>query len=390
MMLKETIICLYDTYENIPQNSQNFIEAIYEKKGSESKEIKEFIGNNLEITMISTQPEKQNRGPRNNQKLKILYLAKILLENTDANHDMTLQEIIDQLAAYDVTAERKSLYDDIAQLDAFGIQIKKTQYGKTYHYKVSNRDFELAELKLLVDSVASAKFITEEKSDQLIKKIEHLASKQEASMLQRQVYVSGRVKSMNKDIMENVDAIHNAIAQNLKISFQYFQWNRKKEPELRRNGERYIISPWGLSWDDENYYLVGYDSQADMIKHYRVDKMLKIKVESARREGRNKFEKIDMAAYAKKMFGMFDGEEQTVEILCENGLAGVMLDRLGKDVPMLKVDEEHFRVVTKVAASNHFIHWVMALGSGAKITAPENLVKEVKEEIQRLSAQYAK
>ena len=389
-MLKETIICLYDTYENIPQNSQNFIEAIYEKKGSESKETKEFIGNNLEITMISTQPEKQNRGPRNNQKLKILYLAKILLENTDVNHDMTLQEIIDQLAAYDVTAERKSLYDDLAQLDAFGIQIKKTQYGKTYHYKVSNRDFELAELKLLVDSVASAKFITEEKSDQLIKKIEHLASKQEASMLQRQVYVSGRVKSMNKDIMENVDAIHNAIAQNLKISFQYFQWNRKKEPELRRNGERYIISPWGLSWDDENYYLVGYDSQADMIKHYRVDKMLKIKVESARREGRNKFEKIDMAAYAKKMFGMFDGEEQTVEILCENGLAGVMLDRLGKDVPMLKVDEEHFRVVTKVAASNHFIHWVMALGSGAKITAPENLVKEVKEEIQRLSAQYAK
>lgn len=339
MMLKETIICLYDTYENIPQNSQNFIEAIYEKKGSESKETKEFIGNNLEITMISTQPEKQNRGPRNNQKLKILYLAKILLENTDANHDMTLQEIIDQLAAYDVTAERKSLYDDIAQLDAFGIQIKKTQYGKTYHYQVSNRDFELAELKLLVDSVASAKFITEEKSNQLIKKIEHLASKQEASMLQRQVYVSGRIKSMNKDIMENVDAIHNAIAQNLKISFQYFQWNRKKEPELRRNGERYIISPWGLSWDDENYYLVGYDSQADMIKHYRVDKMLKIKVESARREGRNKFEKIDMAAYAKKMFGMFDGEEQNVEILCENGLAGVMIDRFGKDVPMLKVDE---------------------------------------------------
>lgn len=390
MMLKETIICLYDTYENIPQNSQNFIEAIYEKKGSESKETKEFIGNNLEITMISTQPEKQNRGPRNNQKRKILYLAKILLENTDSNHDMTLQEIIDQLAAYDVTAERKSLYDDIAQLDAFGIQIKKTQYGKTYHYQVSNRDFELAELKLLVDSVASAKFITEEKSNQLIKKIEHLASKQEASMLQRQVYVSGRVKSMNKDIMENVDAIHNAIAQNLKISFQYFQWNRKKEPELRRNGERYIISPWGLSWDDENYYLVGYDSQADMIKHYRVDKMLKIKVESARREGRNKFEKIDMAAYAKKMFGMFDSEEQNVEILCENGLAVVMIDRFGKDVPMLKVDEEHFKVVTKVAASSHFIHWVMALGSGAKIVGPENLMKEVKEEIQRLSAQYMK
>lgn len=340
--------------------------------------------------MSGERVEKQRRGPRSNQKLKILYLAKILLDNTDANHDITLQEIIDKLAANNVTAERKSLYDDIAQLDDFGIKIKKTQYGKTYHYQVINREFELAELKLLVDSVASAKFITEEKSNELIKKIEHLASKQDASMLQRQVYVSGRVKTMNKDIMENVDAIHNAISQNLKISFQYFQWNSKKEPELRKNGERYIISPWGLSWDDENYYLVGYDSGADRIKHYRVDKMLKIKVESTRREGRNKFKEVDMAAYAKKMFNMFDGEEQNVEILCINELAGVMIDRFGKDVRMLKVDDEHFRVVVKVAASSHFIHWIMALGDGAKIIGPESLVEEVKKEIRRLSQQYEK
>lgn len=241
--------------------------------------------------------EKQKRGTRSNQKLKILYLAKILLENTDANYDMTLQEIIDRLAANNVTAERKSLYDDIAQLDDFGIKIKKTQYGKTYHYQVINRDFELAELKLLVDSVASAKFLSEKKSNELIKKIEHLASKQDAAMLQRQVYVAGRVKTMNNAIMENMDAIHNAIARNLKISFQYFQWNVKKEPELRKNGARYVISPWGLSWDDENYYMVGYDADADMIKHYRVDKMLHIRIENTKREGRYKFKEIDMAAY---------------------------------------------------------------------------------------------
>lgn len=332
--------------------------------------------------------EKQKRGARSNQKLKILYLAKILLENTDANHDITLQEIIDKLAANSVTAERKSLYDDIAQLNDFGIKIKKTQYGKTYHYQVINRDFELAELKLLVDSVASAKFITEKKSNELIKKIEHLASRQDASMLQRQVYVAGRVKAMNNDIMENVDAIHNAIAQNLKISFQYFQWNVKKEPELRKNGARYVISPWGLSWDDENYYMVGYDSEADMIKHYRVDKMLHIKIEKTRREGRYKFKEVDMAAYAQKMFGMFDGEEQNVEILCANNLAGVVIDCFGKDVRMLKVDDEHFRVVVKVAASKHFIHWIMALGEGAMIIGPENLVEEIKEEIKRLNSQY--
>ncbi|MST75660.1 WYL domain-containing protein [Roseburia sp. MUC/MUC-530-WT-4D] len=339
---------------------------------------------------METQEQKQRRGARSNQKLKILYLAKILLENTDANHDITLQEIIHKLSANNVTAERKSLYDDIAQLDDFGIKIRKTQYGKTYHYQVINRDFELAELKLLVDSVASAKFITEEKSNELIKKIEHLASKQDAAMLQRQVYVAGRVKAMNRDIMENVDAIHNAIAQNSKISFQYFQWNVKKEPELKKDGARYVISPWGLSWDDENYYLVGYDSDAGMIKHYRVDKMLHIKVENISREGRYKFKELDMAAYAKKMFHMFSGEEQNVEILCENRLAGVMIDRFGKDIRMLKADEEHFRIVVKVAASMHFIHWIMALGDGAKIIGPENLVEEVRGEINRLTAQYSK
>lgn len=339
---------------------------------------------------LEVQVEKCRRGARSNQKLKILYLARILLENTDAKHDITLQEIIDKLSANNVTAERKSLYDDIAQLDDFGIKIKKTQYGKTYHYQVINRDFELAELKLLVDSVTSAKFITEEKSNELIKKIEHLASRQDAAMLQRQVYVAGRVKSMNHDIMENVDAIHNAIAQNAKISFQYFTWNVKKEPELKRDGARYEISPWGLSWDDENYYLVGYDSDADLIKHYRVDKMLHIKIENKGREGRYKFKELDMAAYAKKMFHMFSGEEQYVEILCENSLAGVMIDRFGKDVSMQKVDEDHFRVVVKVSASMHFIHWIMALGERAKITGPESLVEEIQEEIRRLAQQYSK
>ncbi len=176
------------------------------------------------------QEKVQRRGARSNQKLKILYLAKILLENTDAEHDITLQEIIDKLSANNVTAERKSLYDDIAQLDDFGIRIRKTQYGKTFHYQVVNRDFEIAELKLLADSVASAKFITEKKSNELIKKIERLASRHDASKLQRQVYVAGHVKAMNNDIMENVDAIHNAISLNLKISFQYFQWNVKKQP----------------------------------------------------------------------------------------------------------------------------------------------------------------
>lgn len=171
---------------------------------------------------------KQSKEPRSNQKLKLLYLAKILLNNTDVNHDITLDEILNKLHAYDVTAARKSLYDDIAQLNDFGIKTQKTQYGRTVHYKVIGRAFELAELKLLVDSVAAAKFITEEKSNELIKKLESLTSRQEAATLQRQVYVAGRVKTMNSDIMKNVDAIHNAIANNSSLSFQYCRWNTKK------------------------------------------------------------------------------------------------------------------------------------------------------------------
>lgn len=332
--------------------------------------------------------EMQARGPRSNQKLKILYLAKILMDNTDANHDITLQEIIDKLAANNVTAERKSVYDDIARLDDFGIKIKKTQYGKTYHYQVINRTFELAELKLLVDSVASAKFITEEKSNELIKKIEHLASRQDAAKLQRQVYVAGRVKAMNKGIMENVDAIYNAIAQNMQVSFQYFRWNLNKEPVLKHKGKRYEISPWGLLWDDENYYLVGYDSNVDSIKHYRVDKMVYIKIENKMREGRRKFKDVDMAAYAKKMFNMFSGEEQNVEILCNNNLVGVMIDRFGKEIGILKADDEHFRIIVKVAVSMHFIHWIMALGDGVKIIGPESVVEAIRTEIDRLTQQY--
>lgn len=246
--------------------------------------------------------EKQSKEPRSNQKLKLLYLAKILLNNTDANHDITLDEILNKLHAYDVTAARKSLYDDIAQLNDFGIKTQKTQYGRTVHYKVIGREFELAELKLLVDSVAAAKFITEEKSNELIKKLESLTSRQEAATLQRQVYVAGRVKTMNSDIMKNVDAIHNAIANNSSLSFQYCRWNTKKELEVKHDGARYHVSPWGLLWNDGNYYLIGYDhdTQVKDIRHYRVDKMKNILIENKVREGREKLKNLILLLMANR------------------------------------------------------------------------------------------
>lgn len=323
-----------------------------------------------------------------NQKLKIIYLMKILLEKTDEEHSITMQEIKESLEAYGIGAERKSLYSDIESLRQYGMDIIGRQMDRTYYYSVGNRQFELAELKLLVDSVQAAKFITAKKSNELIKKIESMASKYEASKLHRQVYVAERVKTMNESIYYNVDMIHAAIGANSKITFQYFQWNVDKKMELRRGGSLYEVSPWALSWSDENYYLIAFDSLEDKIKHFRVDKMLHIEMEGSKREGKKCFDEFDMAIYTRKMFGMFGGEEQMVKIECENALAGVMIDRFGKDVAIIKKDGEHFAVIVKVAVSRQFLSWVIALGEGAKIVGPESVVEQMKKEVDRLTKQY--
>lgn len=323
-----------------------------------------------------------------NQKLKILYLMKVLLEKTDESHSITMPEIIAELEAYGITAERKSIYNDMECLRQYGLDIIGEQYDRTYYYCIGNRQFELAELKLLVDSVQSAKFLTAKKSNRLIKKIEGLASKYEASQLHRQVYVAERIKTMNESIYYNVDNIHNAIAKNSKITFQYFQWNVKKEMELRKNGALYEVSPWALSWNDENYYLVAYDSVEQMIKHFRVDKMLNITVTAEKREGKSLFQTFDMAVYAKKMFGMFYAQEQTVKLECANSLAGVVIDRFGKDVMLIPKDDSHFTVNVKVAVSLQFLAWIIGLGEDVKILEPKTVVDRINGEIDRLIRQY--
>lgn len=323
-----------------------------------------------------------------NQKFKLYRLAQIMLERTDEDHYITMPEIMAALAEYDVTADRKSIYNDLRDLNVLGIEVEGEPVGNRYHYHVVNRTFELPELKLLVDAIQSSKFITEKKSNALIKKLETLVSRYDAQKLQRQVYVSGRIKTMNESIYYTVDAIHHAISENKKIKFQYFQWNVKKEMELRHNGAWYHISPWGLSWDDENYYLVGYDSDAGMIKHYRVDKMLHIKMSDETREGKEHFKKLDMADYAKKSFGMFGGKEQTVKLLVHNKLAGVIIDRFGKNVIMIPTDEEHFNVNVDVHVSRQFLGWVFSLGEDIKIVGPDEVVVHMQEETNRLICQY--
>lgn len=323
-----------------------------------------------------------------NNKFKLYRLAQIMLEKTDDEHYITMPEILSALKEYDITADRKTIYADLKDLEQFGIEIEGEPVGNKYHYHVISRSFELPELKLLVDAIQSSKFITARKTNSLIKKLETLVSKYDAAKLQRQVYVSGRIKTMNESIYYTVDAIHNAISENKKIQFQYYQWNVKKEMELRHGGAYYHISPWGLSWDDENYYMIGYDSEANLIKHFRVDKMLHIQMMDEKREGKEHFKKLDMADYAKKSFGMFGGKEQNVKLKVANYLVGVMIDRFGKDIMMIPADDQHFTMHVDVHVSGQFFGWIMSLGEGVKIIGPDEVVDQMRQEIRRLNGQY--
>ena len=322
------------------------------------------------------------------QKFKLIYLIKYLLENTDENHKVTMADILKYLESIDVTAERKGIYDDMEAIRHIGIDVQGEKIGRNYYYYVAGRDFEVAELKLLVDAIQSSKFITEKKSAELIKKLEGLVSVHEAKQLQRQVYVAGRAKTINEGIYYNVDTLHNAIGYNHKIQFQYFQWNAKKEMKLRRNGEFYEVSPWALLWEDENYYLIAFDSSCQEIRHYRVDKMLNISCTDFLREGKEYFERFNLAEYSKKNFGMFSGEEEMVKLEVHNSLTGVMIDRFGKEIMMIPADKEHFRIHVKVAVSPQFFGWIFGLGKEVRILGPENVVNKMKEELKKISELY--
>lgn len=325
---------------------------------------------------------------KENQKLKILYLLKIFEEKTDYEHRLTMPQIIRELEKYGVKAERKSLYSDIAILKEFGYDIAVDTVKNRYEYYLAMRQFELPELKLLVDAVQSSKFITERKSNDLIRKLEFFCSSYDAKQLQRQVIVSGRVKTMNESIFRNVDQIHMAIAEDRKIHFQYWNWSIDKKMVLRKDGALYKVSPLCMTWDDENYYLIAFDDEDQIIKHYRVDKIIHINAVNEKRVDKTLYEEINIAEYAKKTFGMYGGEEHTVTIECENSFAGVMIDRFGKDVTMVMRDEEHFAVMAKVAVSPQFIGWIVGLGEDVRVTGPESVVKEIKKEGKRIASAY--
>jgi len=321
-----------------------------------------------------------------NQKLKVLYLQKILLEGTDEAHPMTMEQIIAALAAYDIPANRKSIYTDMADLRDYGLDIIGEKRGSQFVYFVASRDFELAEVKLLADAVASARFISEKKSTELKKKLGSLTSREDAKKLNRAVMSAGKVKTVNETVYYTVDTIHTAINTGVQIKFKYFQWTREKKQELRHDGAFYSVSPWALVWDDEYYYLVAVDE--GKIKHFRVDKMLSVSLTETKREGREIFDGLDLGAYTQKTFSMFSGEEERVSLEAENRYAGILIDRFGNDIFMYPAGPDHFKANVDVAVSEQFFSWIFSLGEGIRITGPEKVLVKVREMTERLGRQY--
>ena len=323
-----------------------------------------------------------------NQKLKLYYLARIMTELTDDEHMLTMPQIRKELEAYGVTADRKSLYDDMEALRVLGIDVIGEKVGRNFFYHVGEKQFDIAELKLLVDAIQSSKFITEKKSNELIKKLTGMASKYEGAQLKRQVVVSGRVKTMNESIYYHVDDVHRAIAENKQISFEYMKWTVDKTMEKRRD-RPYTVSPWALTWDDENYYLIAYDADADCIKHFRVDKIASVRVLDEYRAGRDKFREFDIASYTKMNFGMFAGEKTRVSIAFADEFAGVLLDRFGKDIIITAGDKPGWSETSVIVSlSDQFFGWIFALGTNVRITGPKNVLDRFAQELERLTKLY--
>ena len=304
---------------------------------------------------------------------------KIMLEKTDDEHSLTMPQIMEELEKYDVTAERKSIYTDFQDMaEKFGVEIIKEQIGRETYYHVGAREFELAEVKLLIDAIQSSKFITQTKSRELITKIKSFVSEHQAKQLQRQVYINDRVKTMNESVYYNVDDIHTAINQNKKIRFKYFKWDINTKLVPRHNGDWFIVSPWALTWDDENYYMVAFDDLDSKIKHYRVDKMMHISIEEEKRSGRDVFRNFDMAEYSKATFGMYQGQKAKVKIQFANYMCGVFIDRFGKDISFRPIDDEHSELHVDVNVSPQFFGWIFSLGKDVKVTGPSEVVERMK------------
>lgn len=318
-----------------------------------------------------------------NQKLKVLYLYKILAENTDENNPITMPEIISSLDRYGISAERKSVYSDIELLTDAGVDIVSEKRDR-YVYYMASRRFQIAELKLLVDCVQASKFITAKKSAELIGKLEGLASKNQAKELQRQVYITNRVKTFNERIYYNIDLLHEAVNSGHKVTFRYYQYKTTKVQKFKNNGDEYIVSPYGMVYSEDCYYLLAHYPKYDGITHFRVDKMTDINVTDEKVDNKD----FNLADYTKKVFNMYSGKTETISLLCDESVLNVALDKFGEGAFLRKENDGKFKITVKADVSPTFYSWVFMLGDMVEILSPENVVEDFKKHIKKVENLY--
>ena len=318
------------------------------------------------------------------EKLKILYILKILTEQTDADHRLSTSQLIDKLSEFGISAERKSIYRDLDTLADFGYDIERGHNGCC----LAGREFELPELKLLVDAVQASKFISQKKSRDIIKKLGTVVSRYDAAKLNRGVYVSERVKAGAPAVLYTIDGLHEAINTGKCVNFKYLEWTPDKKKRPRRHGMLYHVSPWGLLWNDENYYLIAYDSVLDIIKHFRVDKIAELQVTEEKRQGQAKFKNFDMGIYSKKVFGMFGGDDDTVTLEFTEEMCGVIFDRFGTDMTVFNLKNGNYCVSVPVKVSNNLLSWVIGFGGKIKITAPDHVIEKMNILLNIVSEDY--
>ena len=316
----------------------------------------------------------------NEAKLRPLYLAKILYERTDEDHYLTTAQLIRILEEeYGIKSHRQTIKSDIEILTKFGIEIEEVKSTQN-RYNVYGRRFDQAELKLLIDAVESAKFITQNKSDMLVEKIGTLTSWYRAQELNRNISVEGRIKPGNEKIYLIIEAINEAINKGKKIAFEYFTYNVKKEKQLRRE-ELYVITPLHLVWNGDYYYMIGVYDYKSKLGIFRVDRMKNIP-SIMKEDGISAPEGFDLNQYLNTTFSMYNSEHEEVELICANELMDAMVDRFGENVVTYANDMETFRVVANVAVSHVFFSWVFGFGGKVKIKSPEHVKEEYMEMVR--------
>lgn len=313
-----------------------------------------------------------------NQKLRPLCLMRIFMEQSDEANFLNASQLAAALAAFGISAGRKSIYNDIEALRQFGMDIQ-LRYGHGGGYYLASRDFELPELKLLADAVLSSRLITGKKSRALISKLSRLTSAPQAKQLHRQLYISGRAKTINETVYYSIDTIHAAIQSNKKISFKYFDYNIEKERVYRRENTAYIRTPIAMCWNEDKYYLITFSPKFDNpFGAFRVDRMAFVELleEDADAYDDKAFHISD---YVRRTFGMFAGEVMDAELRFDESLVSIVLDHFGMDTYLINLGNGHFCIRAAVSASPVFLSWIFQFGEKAEILAPESLRKAMRD-----------